>query len=104
MERYATLSSLHQQRNQLPDIPAHIPSDFKNLASLARLFFSPTGMRKKNRLVHETVHFLGLNVQAASHKISPRSDIVSKLQVMLKAVDDTPLTRHQKLLQECAHD
>ena len=28
-------------------IPLHIPSDFKNLASLARLFFSPSRMRRK---------------------------------------------------------
>ena len=50
----------------------------------------------------DTVCFLGLNVQVSSHNTSPRSDIVSKLKVMLKAVDDTPLTRHQKLLMYSA--
>ena len=33
-----------------------------------------------------------------SHYTSPRPDIVSKFQVMLRAVNDTPLTRRQKLL------
>ena len=30
-------------------IPLHIPSDFKNLASLARPFFPPSRMRRKKR-------------------------------------------------------
>ena len=47
----------------------------------------------------DPVRFLGLKV---SHNTSPRSDIVSKFQVMLKAVDDTPLTRCQKLLMYSA--
>ena len=48
MERYATLSGLRAQRNQLPVENFHdILSDFKHLASLARLFFSPTCMCRK---------------------------------------------------------
>ena len=43
----------------------------------------------------DPTRFLGLNVQASSHYTSPRSEIVSKLQVMLRAVNDTPLTRRQ---------
>ena len=45
----------------------------------------------------DLVHFLGLNVQVASHHVSPRSNIVARLQDMLTAVDKTPLTRRQKL-------
>ena len=48
------------------------------------------------------IRFLGLNLQASSHYTSPRPDIVSKLQVLLRAVNDTPLTRRQKLLMYSA--
>ena len=49
-----------------------------------------------------TVRFLGLNMQTSSYKPSPRPEIVSKLKVMMKTVDDTPLTRRQKLLMYSA--
>ena len=50
----------------------------------------------------DPVRFLGLNVQMPSHTVSPRSNIVARLQDMLTAVDKTPLTRRQKLLMYSA--
>ena len=45
----------------------------------------------------DPVRFLGLNVQVASHRVSPRPSIVARLRDMLTAVDRTSLTRRQKL-------
>jgi hypothetical protein len=45
----------------------------------------------------DPVRSLGLNVQVTSHHVSPRSSIVTRLQHMLTAVDNAPLTKRQKL-------
>ena len=50
----------------------------------------------------EPVRFLVLNVQVASHHVSPRSNIVARLQEMLTAIDRAPLTRRQKFLMYSA--
>ena len=50
----------------------------------------------------EPVRFLGLDVQVASHHVSPRSNIVARLQEMLTAIDKAPLTRRQKFLMYSA--
>ena len=39
------------------------------------------------------VRFVELNVQVASHNVSPRANIIARLQ----AVDKTPLIRYQEL-------
>ena len=46
----------------------------------------------------DPVRFLGLDLHVPSHNISPRPSIISRLQAMLTAVDETPLTRRQKML------
>ena len=50
----------------------------------------------------DPVRFLGLNVQVPSHNTSSRPGIISRLDVMLTAVDAIPLTKRQKLLMYSA--
>ena len=48
------------------------------------------------------VRFLALDVQVASHHISPRSNIVARLQEMITAIDRATLTRRQKFFMYSA--
>ena len=46
----------------------------------------------------QAVRFLGMQVQVPTNSNSARQVIISRLQGMLTAIDETPLTRKQKLL------
>ena len=43
------------------------------------------------------VHFLGLDIQVPQSANSARESVLSKLQIMLSAIDNTPLSKKQKL-------
>ena len=46
----------------------------------------------------DPVRFLGMQVQVPRNEGSAREAVLSRLQVMLTSIDETPLTRKQKLL------
>ena len=46
----------------------------------------------------DAVRFLGMEVQVPKNNGAAREAVLSKLQVMLMSIDETPLTRKQKLL------
>ena len=46
----------------------------------------------------DPVRFLGMQVQVPRNDGSAREAVLSRLQVMLTSIDETPLTRKQKLL------